>query len=156
MPTRRSLTEEAPRSVDTFATWLVEALAPLGEPRIRKMFGGAGLYVDDLIIGVVDEGRLYFKVDDTTRPQFEAARMKPFEYAPGHVMKGYWRVPPAVLEDEESLRVWARRAREVSAKAGERAARPKAPRAAKKIGVCAPAAPGLRSPSAFRPPHESR
>ncbi len=78
--------------------------------RSRAMFGGHGLYLGDSFFAVVDESRIYFRVTDETRPDFEAAGMKPFKPWPGHVMAGYYEVPPAVWNDEVLRTEWARRA----------------------------------------------
>jgi DNA transformation protein len=78
--------------------------------RFRAMFGGHGLYLGDSFFAVVDEERVYFRVTDETRPDFESAGMKPFEPWPGHVMAGYYEVPPNVWKDDVLRLEWARRA----------------------------------------------
>ncbi|MFI5300123.1 MAG: TfoX/Sxy family protein [Polyangiales bacterium] len=120
MPKKPVVAPTAPKPVDSLSTYLVETLTPLGDVKTRRMFGAAGLDLDDLIIGLIDGGRLYFKVDDMTRPQFEAAGMEPFECAPGQVMKGYWRVPSDVIDDDRALRKWATQAHGVSVRASEK------------------------------------
>ena len=44
------------------------------------MFGGHGLYVDDLFVALIACERLYLKADADTRPQFAAAGCEPFVY----------------------------------------------------------------------------
>ena len=44
----------------------------------KNMFGGVGLYADGYYFALMAEDRLYFKVDDSNRPDFEAAAMEPF------------------------------------------------------------------------------
>jgi len=78
--------------------------------RTRAMFGGHGLYLGDSFFAVVDEGRVYYRVTDETRPDFVAAEMKPFEPSPGQVMKGYYEVPPKVWNDDVLRLEWAHRA----------------------------------------------
>ena len=73
------------------------------------MFGGYGIYSGPAFFAVVDEGRLYFRVDDASRPEYEARGMKPFNPM-GAPMLGYWEVPPEVLEDSAELARWARKA----------------------------------------------
>lgn len=87
--------------------------------RSRRMFGGLGLYSEDLFFGVVDDDVLYFKVDDQTRPRYEAAGSAPFNPM-GSPMNGYWRVPGTVLEDVAELTVWVNEAVEVAARAKSR------------------------------------
>lgn len=79
--------------------------------RARSMFGGVGIYAGDLFFALIDEDTLYFKVDDATRPDFEALGMGPFRPGgpTGEVMQ-YYEVPAEVLEDADALRPWADRA----------------------------------------------
>lgn len=44
----------------------LELLAPLGAVRARRMFGGYGLYVDDLFVALIAVDRLYLKADETS------------------------------------------------------------------------------------------
>ena len=59
------------------------------------MFGGHGLYVDELFIAIVTGDALFLKADETTEPAFVAAGCRMFEYeARGKTMKmHYWSVP---------------------------------------------------------------
>jgi DNA transformation protein len=78
--------------------------------RIRPMFGGYGFYLEDSFFAIGGEGRVYFRVTDETRPDYEAAGTGPFEYAPGQVMKGYYEVPKRVWDDDVLRLEWATRA----------------------------------------------
>ncbi len=40
--------------------------------RARRMFGGAGIYSGDIFFALIADDTLYFKVDASTRPEFEA------------------------------------------------------------------------------------
>lgn len=74
------------------------------------MFGGVGLYCDDVFFGIIARDRLYLKVDDTNRPDFQGAGMKPFKpYADRPGTMQYYEVPVGVLESAPELRQWARR-----------------------------------------------
>ena len=44
---------------DEDIAWFRELLEPLGAITVRRMFGGAGLYVEGLIVGLEIEGTLY-------------------------------------------------------------------------------------------------
>ncbi|MFO0935818.1 MAG: TfoX/Sxy family protein [Gemmataceae bacterium] len=78
--------------------------------RVKAMFGGHGLYTNECFFAVVDQGRIYFRVTDETRPDYQSAGMGPFNYAPGMVMQGYYEVPPAVWKDDVLRIEWAIRA----------------------------------------------
>jgi DNA transformation protein len=56
-----------------FADYCAELLAPAGAVRSRRMFGGYGLYVDDLFVAIIVQDTLYLKTDDESRHRFEEA-----------------------------------------------------------------------------------
>jgi DNA transformation protein len=79
--------------------------------RARAMFGGVGIYAVDLFFALIADDTLYFKVDESTRPDFEERGMGPFRPfgEEGGTMK-YYQLPEEILEDPEVLRLWAERA----------------------------------------------
>ncbi|MGL4397733.1 MAG: TfoX/Sxy family protein [Hyphomicrobium sp.] len=88
---------------------LREALAPLGAVSIRRMFGGAGLYVDGHVIALLDDDIVYLKVSDDTRPRFLAEGMSPFMYATKArtvTVDSYWRMPEWLLDEPDILAQW--------------------------------------------------
>jgi DNA transformation protein len=100
---------------------LVDQLTPLGDARGRPMFGGYGVYLDGLIIGLIAFDTLYLKVDDQNRPDFEAAGASPFSYDTKNgvnTITAYWEVPADVLDDSDQLRAWALKSLAVSRRAG--------------------------------------
>ena len=62
----------------TFGEFLQDQLASLGHVTVRRMFGGAGVYCDGLMFGLVSDDTLYFRVDDGNRGAFEAEGLAPF------------------------------------------------------------------------------
>jgi DNA transformation protein len=95
----------------SFQEFVLDQLAGLDGLRARAMFGGVGLYVDDVFFGIVAADELFFKVNDTIRPEYEAAGSMPFKpYADRAMTMPYYRVPLVVLEDAAMLGEWARRA----------------------------------------------
>ncbi len=96
-------------TTDAFITHCLELLAPLGSARARRMFGGHGIYLDELFIAVVAADRLYLKVDAQTRGAFEDAGCEPFVYdtKTGSIAMGYLSVPPDALESPAAMRDWA-------------------------------------------------
>jgi DNA transformation protein and related proteins len=79
--------------------------------RSRAMFGGVGIYAGELFFALIADDTLYFKVDASTRPDFEERGMGPFRPfgEEGGTMK-YYQLPEDVLEDPEELRPWVERA----------------------------------------------
>ncbi len=92
--------------------------------RAKRMFGGVGLYSGDLFFGIVAFDRLWFKVDDSNRADYEARGMGPFQpFSDRPTKMSYFEIPANLLDDAEELRVWAmrsvaivRRAKTLSAK----------------------------------------
>jgi DNA transformation protein len=75
------------------------------------MFGGVGLYSGELFFALIAEDTVYFKVDESTRPDFEARGMGPFRpFGDTGGTMPYYELPEDVLEDTEALRVWAGKA----------------------------------------------
>ena len=95
---------------------LRDLLAPWGEVTARAMFGGYGVYVDGLIIGVIIDEALYLKTDEQTRDRFAAAGCAPFIYE----MKGkplpmsYWSLPDDAMDSPQAMQPWARMAIEAA------------------------------------------
>ena len=104
----------------------LEMLAPLGAVRAKRMFGGHGLYCDDLFFALIAADRLYLKVDASTRPAFEQADCEPLVYdaKTGSVALGYWSVPAEAMESPALMQPWARQALAAALRA--RAAKPSA------------------------------
>ncbi|MBY0422810.1 MAG: TfoX/Sxy family protein [Parvularculaceae bacterium] len=93
-----------------FFDFAAERLSPLGEIRIRKMFGGAGVYCDGLFFALLDDDLLYLKTDDLNRAAFEAAGLAPFIFRPKDgppVAMSYYGAPETVWDDEDDMRRWA-------------------------------------------------
>lgn len=88
------------------------------------MFGGVGIYAGNLFFALIADDTLYFKVDDSNRPDFEARDMGPFRPfgETGEVMQ-YYCVPEELLDDPESLGAWAEKAIAVARRAKGRARR---------------------------------
>lgn len=88
------------------------------------MFGGHGLYLDDLFVALVISDRLYLKVDAGTEPRFAAAGGEPFVYDghEGPVRVSYFTVPPEAMDSPALMLPWARLA--LQAAVAARAAAP--------------------------------
>ncbi len=95
-----------------FCQYLLDMLAPLGNVRIRAMFGGYGVYAGDVMFGLVADDVLYLKTDADNRERFEAAGLPPFTYQgrPDRppIRMSYAQAPPESLEDADLLCDWAR------------------------------------------------
>lgn len=99
-----------------FIEFIVEQLERLGPIRPRRMFGGMGLYLDDMMFGVVFGEELHFKVDDRNRRDYEDEGMGPFTYEMSNGKTGslnYYEVPERLYDDGDELAEWARKSVDV-------------------------------------------
>jgi DNA transformation protein len=94
-----------------------DLFAPFGPVTMKRMFGGAGRWSEGLMFGLVFDGAIFLKVDETSIPDFEREGSRPFVYtrakSPGRVGRAslsYWRLPERLYDDPDELAVWAGRA----------------------------------------------
>ena len=112
------------RVTDGFRAFVLEQLAGMESVRPRAMFGGIGLYADDVFFGILAADVLYLKVDDSNRAIYETESMPAFQpYAGQPTTMSYYQVPARVLEDGDELTAWARTSVRVAAHAKPRKAR---------------------------------
>jgi DNA transformation protein len=103
-----------------YLQYVLEQLAGLCGAVSRRMFGGVGLYHEELFFGLIMRDTLYFRVNEANRPDYEELGMRRFQpYADKpHLSFNYYEVPAHVLEDASELVVWARRSLQAAQTAG--------------------------------------
>ena len=99
---------------ESYRVFVLEQLGRVTPVSGKSMFGGVGLYADGLFFALIAEDRLYFKVDDATRPEFERLGMEPFRPFGEDSAMGYYEVPADVVEDQVQLAPWMRKAIDVA------------------------------------------
>ena len=89
-----------------------------GRIAVRRMFGGEGIFVGDLMIGLVMDDQIYLKAGDSNRADFEAEGAKPFTYTRGNERNAtslsYYTAPERLLDDPEEFCRWARKAHDAA------------------------------------------
>jgi DNA transformation protein len=102
----------------SFRTYLLEQMGQIRPVDSRRMFGGLCFFADGRAFALAADDTLYFKTDDTNRPDFEAEGMGPFMPFgdPARPMQ-YYELPAEVLEDPDQLAVWMAKAIAVAARA---------------------------------------
>lgn len=92
--------------------YIKELFAVFGPVSVRRMFGGAGIFADGLMIGLISDAEIYLKADEQTARDFEAEGLKPFTYGSKRkrVVMSYWRMPERLFDDPDELAQWARAA----------------------------------------------
>ena len=93
---------------ESYRTFVLEQLRRvIPDVRAMSMFGGAGIYAGQTIFALISDDALYFKVDATTRPKFEARGLGPFRpMGDTSATMSYYLVAEELLEDPEELRPW--------------------------------------------------
>jgi DNA transformation protein len=105
-----------------------ELFAEFGPVDVRRMFGGAGVFVEGRMIALVSREVIYLKADAETIPEFEREGLVPFSYATKngeHKLTSYWRMPDRLYDDIDELARWARAAYQAAIRAAARREKPK-------------------------------
>ena len=117
---------------DGFAEFLSEQLAPLGHITLRRMFGKSGVFCDGVMLGMVTENTLYFRVDEENRATFKEAESAPplnYRKRGSTIDLSFWRVPERLFDETDEFLTWAQAAlgaaRRVAAKRQPAATKPK-------------------------------
>ncbi len=92
---------------DDYLDYIKDQLTEFGEIDVKKMFGGAGLYKDGLIFGIIGGGVFRLKADDTNKKDFEDLGMEPLRSEKMKKAMPYWEVPVHVVENRTLLAEWA-------------------------------------------------
>jgi DNA transformation protein and related proteins len=92
-----------------------ELFSPFRDVAIKRMFGGAGLYADGLMFGLVFDGVIYLRVDAASIADFEREGSAPFVYPlmkrrSAQASQHFWRLPDRLYDDPHELATWAGRA----------------------------------------------
>jgi DNA transformation protein len=96
---------------DSFADFLREQLAPLGPLTMRRMFGKTGMFCDGVMLAMIRDNTLYFRVDDDNKAAFrEAGAFPPLNYEKGggSIDLAFWRAPERLFDEPDELVAWAR------------------------------------------------
>jgi DNA transformation protein len=99
--------------------WVQEALEPMGSVSMRKMMGGATLYLDGTIFAIIHGGELWFKADAESDAIWDAEGCEKFSITlkNGWVdVMNYRRAPADVHDDSEAMQRWTRLAVEAGAR----------------------------------------
>jgi DNA transformation protein len=110
--------------------YLHDVFRLLGPVRTRRMFGGHGVYLDDVFFALVDDDVLYLKADAESAVHFRELGLPQFEFVKDGkaTTTGYYEAPSDVLDDAEQARIWGQLAVDAALRAAQRAAKPRSRR----------------------------
>ena len=97
--------------------YAVDLFSGMGGVSYRRMFGGAGLYSHGVMFGLIDDDRIYLKVDEPLKAALAGEGSQPWIYterngpsAGAPQETSYWSLPEAACDDPEEACDWGRRA----------------------------------------------
>ena len=95
-----------------------DLLADLPGVRARAMFGGYGIYQDEVMFAIIVDDELYFKVNAANRKDYEKLGSKPFTYTSRGktVTMSYWQLPAEVMDDRPKILRWAEKSIRINSK----------------------------------------
>src|SRR5215831_13230996 len=129
---------------DSFADVLREQLAPVGRVTLRRMFGKTGVFCDGLMLAMVRDDTLYFRVDDDNRALFKEAEAFPplnYEKGGGSIDLAFWRAPERLFDEPDEFVAWARAALAAAKRVAAKRDRPASSRKSNPQSTCERAPP---------------
>ena len=103
-----------------------------GPVHIRRMFGGKGIYQDEMMYAQEAGGELYLKADEESVKALQDLGSRPFTFETRDgrtTLTSYWLMPESALDDPDEAREFATMAlgaaRRAKARKGAKAASPK-------------------------------
>jgi DNA transformation protein len=110
--------------------WVQEALEPMGSVTMRRMMGGATLYLDGTVFAILIDDGIWLKSDAEADAIWDSEGCEKFSFTfkDGKVdVMNYRRAPLDVYDDPDAMRRWAA----LAVEAGMRSAAKKRPRKAR-------------------------
>jgi DNA transformation protein and related proteins len=96
-----------------YLAFIKDQMSDFGPVSIKRMFGGAGVSLDDVNFAIIAGEILYLKTDAVNEPDFVAEDLEhfTFEGKNGRRMQmSYRRAPPRVMDDADEMTLWCRKA----------------------------------------------
>lgn len=85
--------------------------------RIKRMFGGLGLFAGEVMFGLIDDGQIYLKTDTALEADLRAAGSRAWIYTERQGPRAgipqetsYLSLPDEAYDDADEARRWAERA----------------------------------------------
>ena len=99
-------------ATDEFVSHVIDCLGEMAPIEARRMFGGWGLYREDVFFALILKDVLYLKTDEQNRAEFDARNLEPFTFvkAGKTIVTGYRAAPEEAFEDRRVMAKWAKSA----------------------------------------------
>lgn len=92
-----------------FTNYILDLMQSIGAVYAKRMFGGYGIFLDDLMFALINNGLLYLKADIKNKDNFIKNDLTAFSYMKkGRKCKlSYFQAPEDALEASEMMHSWA-------------------------------------------------
>lgn len=109
------------QSRSDFVASLDDVFETFGPIRAKRMFGGYGIYHDELMFALVSDDVLYLKTDEAMARELAARDLEPFEYTKQgrRTQLSYYTAPAEIFDDPDEAKRWAKRAYAAALRARE-------------------------------------
>jgi len=96
-------------SSSEFVEYLSEVFCDFGAIETRRMFGGYGVYHDDVMFAIVAADELFLKADSVCEHEFTSRGLARFEYLKqGRAVRlSFYAAPEEIYDDPDVARHWA-------------------------------------------------
>ena len=94
------------------ANYVEEQLAFLGRISTKSIFGGIGIFVDERLLGIVMEDKLYLHTDASNLRSYQDRGMPQFKPYPNafDLTTDHHQVPAEIVDDPVLLKQWGEQA----------------------------------------------
>lgn len=94
------------------ASYVEEQLAFLGRLSTKSIFGGIGIFVDERLLGIVMDDKLYLHTDASNLGAYQERSMPQFKPYPNafDLTTDHHQVPHEIIEDAAQLKHWGEQA----------------------------------------------
>jgi DNA transformation protein len=94
------------------ASYVEEQLAFLGRLSTKSIFGGIGIFVDERLLGIVMEEKLYLHTDASNLQAYQDRGMPQFKPYPNafDLTTDHHQVPAEIVDDPVQLKHWGEQA----------------------------------------------
>jgi DNA transformation protein len=94
------------------ANYVEEQLAFLGRISTKSIFGGIGIFVDERLLGIVMDDKVYLHTDASNLRAYQDRGMPPFKPYPNafDLTTDHHQVPREIVDDPALLKQWGERA----------------------------------------------
>ena len=93
-----------------FEDFILDQLDGIDQIETKRMFGGLALLYQGSAFAKIKHGKVWLKVDDHNKTEFEKLGMKQYTYGKNNDCKlNFFETPVEVMEDNVQLKTWAKR-----------------------------------------------